>query len=166
MVIGSAGVRRSSDAPDDTDGTPECDVKTNWRRCPSSRSHTTGLLESTAPGNSISGALTRNARGVPAEPDTTFAVIIATTPTVAARTKLITSSIHETFRVAISCLYYAYRSTIVSAILCGVSPVVTDVLDPVLDDVLDVDLLERAWQGTSDIDEKSISKINKAQLTI
>jgi hypothetical protein len=47
-----------------------------------------------------------------------------------------------------------------------VSPVVTDVLDPVLDDVLDIDVLERAWQGTSDFDEKSISKINKAQLTI
>jgi len=103
---------------------------------------------------------------VPAEPDTTVAVIIATIPTVAARTRLITSSIHETFRLAISCLYYAYRLDIVSAILCGVSPVVTDVLDPVLDDVLDIDVLERAWQGTSDFDEKSISKINKAQLTI
>ena len=46
------------------------------------------------------------------------------------------------------------------------SPVVTDVLDPVLDDVFDVDLLERAFHGTSDSDEKSTSKVNKAQLTI
>lgn len=46
------------------------------------------------------------------------------------------------------------------------SPVVTDVLDPVLDDVIGIDTLERAWHGTADIDEKSTSKINNAQLTI
>ena len=96
----------------------------------------------------------------------TFAVMIAANATVAARTRLITSSIHETYRPAAGFLYYAYRLNIVSAILCSVSPVVTDVLDPVLDDVLDVELLERAFHGTSDTDEKSTSKINKALLTI
>lgn len=42
------------------------------------------------------------------------------------------------------------------------SPVVTDVLD----DVLDVEALERAWNGTDHTAGKTISKLNKAQLTI
>jgi hypothetical protein len=42
------------------------------------------------------------------------------------------------------------------------SPVVTDVLD----DVLTVEQIERAWHGTDNANEKQISKINNAQLTV
>lgn len=42
------------------------------------------------------------------------------------------------------------------------SPVVTDVLE----DVLDIEALERAWHGPGQTADSTISKLNKAQLTI
>jgi hypothetical protein len=69
-------------------------------------------------------------------------------------------------------LYYACFSENVSAILCGMSPVVTDVLGDLSAEalaeveVLDIEALERAWHGASDATERSISKINSAQLTV
>jgi hypothetical protein len=59
-------------------------------------------------------------------------------------------------------VYYACRIEIVSVILSGMSPVVTDVLD----DVLTIEQLEQAWHGTDNSDSKQSAKINNAQLTI
>jgi hypothetical protein len=59
-------------------------------------------------------------------------------------------------------VYYACNREIVSAILCVMSPVVTDVVV----DVLTVEELQRAWNGTDNAGDNQISKINKAQLTI
>ena len=55
---------RPMSLPDDSDGTPECEVSTNILRWPSSRSHITGLFESTSPGSSTTGALINVACGV------------------------------------------------------------------------------------------------------
>ena len=62
------GARRADRrrCPTTRDGTPECEVSTNIRRWPSSRSHITGLLESTAPGSVIAGAVISEARGTAA----------------------------------------------------------------------------------------------------
>jgi hypothetical protein len=65
-VTAVAALSRSTAEPDATDGAPECDVSTNIRRCPSSRSHITGLFESTVPGSVITGALASDARGTAA----------------------------------------------------------------------------------------------------
>ena len=59
-------------------------------------------------------------------------------------------------------VYYACPILNVSAILSGMSPVVTDVLE----DALTVDQLERAWHGPDNSRSKQVSKINNAQLTI
>jgi len=59
-------------------------------------------------------------------------------------------------------LYYACPIENVSAILSGMSPVVTDVLD----DLLTIEQLERAFDGPDNANAKQISKINNAQLTV
>lgn len=59
-------------------------------------------------------------------------------------------------------MYYACRIRNVSVILSGMSPVVTDEVV----DVLTVEELQRAWDGPDNSDEKQISKINQAVLTV
>jgi hypothetical protein len=59
-------------------------------------------------------------------------------------------------------LYYACPIKNVSAILSGMSPIVTDVLD----DLLTEEELQRAWDGPDNANARQISKINQAQLTV
>ena len=59
-------------------------------------------------------------------------------------------------------VYYACLIDFVSVILSFMSPVVTDVVT----EVLTVEELQRAWDGTDNSNDKRVSKINKAQLTV
>ena len=63
--------------------------------------------------------------------------------------------------------YYGCDHAFVSAILCGMSPVVTAAVDDVIDTTLEeLEALERAWHGPDHSADHTISKINNAQLTV